>query len=95
MNKRRATWINNHQKINDFIKAYTSEEKHFPSLSNIAKQTNLSRCTVYDHMQSIETTVLTDEEANKLKMVTLIIWQRLALRGDLEATKLLLKYRPC
>jgi len=86
-------WDDNHSRIAAAIAAYVSEYGSLPSKSKIAEATGLSRETVYKHVKNFAENPGEQNTLNTLSVMTehvLANVLRVALQGDMQASKLFL-----
>ena len=86
-------WEINHQKINNAVRTFVNKYGTMPTKSHLAKETGLSKPTVYKHIQAIKTSPIITEQNELFGLMTKQVLGKLlqtALRGDVAAAKLYL-----
>jgi len=68
-NIKNATFIKNHKHINEVIADRLREENLFPTITDIATSTGLSRTTVYTHLEYINNDKYRSDRAKQLQMM--------------------------
>lgn len=84
----------NHERIILMIRNYILSHDCSPAINDIAEKTNLSRKTIYSHLQSFDTSEFYDTERRKRKMVAESLINKLGVlahNGDVRAAKLFLQ----
>ena len=92
---RRQDWEINHIRIKAFIRNYLIENKGMPSISEISKRINVSRVTVYEHLNEGICGEFYTEKMKEMQYMTLDILQLLYLKliqGNVMAGKIWLDY---
>jgi len=69
-NQKSAQWESNHRCILDYIHEYAKDYYFIPSITNISKETGLSRPTVYKHLSD---TTIQDYLGKQFKTFSLLI----------------------
>lgn len=92
---RRQDWENNHSRIKAFIRNYLIEKKGMPQVTDISNALNLSRVTVYEHLNEGIANEFYAEKFKQMEYMTLDILQLLYMRlmeGNVMAGKVWLDY---
>ena len=92
---RRQDWEINHLRIKAFIRNYLIENRSMPTVSTIARDLNISRVTVYEHLGEGIRGEFYAEKLKEMEYMTLDILQLLYLKlidGNVIAGKIWLDY---
>lgn len=92
---KRQDWEINHTKIKAFMRNWLLENRSVPAVATIAKELELSRQTVYEHLNEGMTNEFYQERMKHMEYLTLdilqLLYQRL-LDGNAVAGKIYLEY---
>lgn len=92
---RRQDWEINHIRIKAFIRNYLIEKRGMPSVTTISNELNISRVTVYEHLNEGISGEFYAEKMKEIEYMTLDILQLLYLKlieGNVMAGKIWLDY---
>lgn len=87
-------WESNHIQITWAISVLINENKNFPHINEIAKKTNLSRTTIYKHLNEFKKHPIYQQQRDNIDlMADKITWRMydLANNGDTKAARLFLE----
>ena len=84
-------WEENHQVIMKYIKEYMRDERKVPTIMNISKKTNLTRATIYKHLQGFSADPEFAAHTSMFKIMVTDVLRQLYIQttyGEVKAARL-------